>query len=348
MTDSDEEEERKDIRKEVQTKRVAFSTPPAPPVKSTIDEVEDLAQKMHGLDIGDVAYSGCYTCLVCLAPAAAQAWAPPHSQQLAGATTAQTPMPYMPLPPLQHTSSSPTNLSCSFCGGTHPICACSIAEDYLRAGRIIRDGQYFVYPDQSRIRRTGNENLRQAIDARYAIPSAPTPATGSNTIPVDSQRRENTPQTVPSAEVPSSAFISDSYFLQCVPVVENHAIVVTMEEDTSEELGGNVNAVTRSKAKASNNEETMPKPERKTPSSSRLIEALPAAPAPETKKPPAFTYESKAATPDAIQRVFKGILDITVPHLTVADLLAISPELRKKLLSIVAPTESPHLLQPSR
>ncbi|KIK33155.1 hypothetical protein CY34DRAFT_100109, partial [Suillus luteus UH-Slu-Lm8-n1] len=58
--DSDEEEERKDARKEVQTKRVAFATPPTPPVKSTIDEVEDLARKMHGLDIGDVAYSGCY------------------------------------------------------------------------------------------------------------------------------------------------------------------------------------------------------------------------------------------------------------------------------------------------
>jgi hypothetical protein len=169
--------------------------------------------------------------------------------------------------------------------------------------------------------------LRQAIDARYTIPSAPTPATGSNAIPVDSPRRESTPQPISSAEVPSSAFISDSYFLQCVPVVENHAIVVTMEEDSSEELEGDVNTVTQSKAKASSNGETMSKPDRMTPTSSRLIKAPPAVPAPETKKPPAFTYESKAATPDTVQRVFKGILDITVPHLTVADLLAISPEL---------------------
>jgi hypothetical protein len=66
-----------------------------------------------------------------------------------------------------------------------------------------------------------------------------------------------------------------------------------MEEDTSEELEGDVNAVTRYKAKASSNEETTPKPDRTTPSSSRLIEAPPAVPAPETKKPPAFTYESK-------------------------------------------------------
>lgn len=32
----------------------------------------------------------------------------------------------------------------------------------------------------------------------------------------------------------------------------------------------------------------------------------------------------------AIQCVFKGILEMTVPHLTVADLLAISPKLRKE------------------
>jgi hypothetical protein len=52
-------------------------------------------------------------------------------------------------------------------------------------------------------------------------------------------------------------------------------------------------------------------------------------PAVESKKLPAFTYESKAVNPDAIQHIFKGILNITIPNITVVDLFAISPELQK-------------------
>src|SRR6267154_723938 len=60
--DSDDEDAQRtrDAPREVQTKRVAFTPPPAP-AKATTDEVEALARQMHGLDIGDVAYSGCYT-----------------------------------------------------------------------------------------------------------------------------------------------------------------------------------------------------------------------------------------------------------------------------------------------
>jgi hypothetical protein len=100
--DSEEEEERKDVRREVQTKKVAFTPTVSAPIKSTKDEVEDLARQMHGLDIGDVAYSVCYTHLVYLAPAAAQAWAPPHSRQLVNTATSHSTssLPYLPLPPL--------------------------------------------------------------------------------------------------------------------------------------------------------------------------------------------------------------------------------------------------------
>lgn len=115
--DSDDEEERKDVRREVQTKRVAFTQPPPAPVKNTIDEVEALARKMHGLDIGEVAYSGCYTRLVCLAPAAAQAWAPPKSRQLVNTpATGHNALPYLPLPPLPSSANYTPNAKCFFCG----------------------------------------------------------------------------------------------------------------------------------------------------------------------------------------------------------------------------------------
>jgi len=57
--DSEDEEEWKDAPWEVHTKWVTFTPPPPPPAKTAMDEVKDLARKMHGLDIGDIAYSGC-------------------------------------------------------------------------------------------------------------------------------------------------------------------------------------------------------------------------------------------------------------------------------------------------
>ncbi|KAG2741546.1 hypothetical protein P692DRAFT_20705958, partial [Suillus brevipes Sb2] len=118
-----------------------------------------------------------------------------------------------------------------------------------------------------------------------------------------------------------------SYFLQCVPVTENHAVVVTVEEERDAQEG-EVLAVTRSKAKAAlpieNEPQThTPHPVITPPSKSA------ASPIVENPKPPAFRYESKATAPDSVHRVFKTILETVVPHLTISDLLAISPELRK-------------------
>jgi hypothetical protein len=137
----------------------------------------------------------------------------------------------------------------------------------------------------------------------------------------------------PSTEIPSSAFILESYFLQCELVIENHAVVVNIEDSSDEESNYplDINAVTRSKAKASSSA---------TPEADPASDMTKAPPSVESKKPPAFTYKSKAASPDAVQRVFKGILEVTVPNITVADLLPLVLNDRKKLLSTAALTES--------
>ena len=55
---------------------------------------------------------------------------------------------------------------------------------------------------------------------------------------------------------------------------------------------------------------------------------LPAA----AKKNPAYTYESKAFLPDVLATIKKKILDSLVSGITVADLMPISPELRKETM----------------
>jgi hypothetical protein len=99
----------------------------------------------------------------------------------------------------------------------------------------------------------------------------------------------------------------------------NH-IIVTIEDSSDEDYQLDINAVTQSKAKASSS--TLAKSSRKPypkPSTMYTAKADPKSPLIEPKKPPAFTYKSKAATPDAVQHIFKGILEIMVPHLTIAD-----------------------------
>lgn len=55
------------IRWDVSAKTVHF-TP--------LNEVEDLAQRMHGLSVDTAVYAACYTWLISLAPIAAQVWPP--------------------------------------------------------------------------------------------------------------------------------------------------------------------------------------------------------------------------------------------------------------------------------
>jgi hypothetical protein len=112
-------------------------------------------------------------------------------------------------------------------------------------------------------------------------------------------------------------------------VAETHAIAVTIEE---EEESANVLAVTRSKTKEKKvvtDHDPQPIHSANEPSPKNVDKQLVRL---DDKKTPAFTYESKAASPDATQRVYRNILDMVVPNLTVADLLAISPELRRETI----------------
>ena len=292
-----------------------------------MDEVDALARQMHSLDIGDVNYSSCYTRLVCLAPAAAQAWAPPRSRQFSANVSAVTSTHAAPA------RSFNNDFFCFFCGQQHLIRNCPTAAEYIRTGRVVREGYYYTFPDGSRIQRRGNETLQQVLD-RFGTNPAPAPAPPA---PVNHKpfEREPPPHIPPAPSIPSSAFISESYFLQCTRIAENHATVTTIED---EEPRVEALAITRSKAKSEALKDTSPVQE---PSAEPDVTVLPrtrnqscSTEFPPSnvcaKKIPAYTYESKAATPDAASRVYQNVLNTAVPNVTISDLLAISPDLRRE------------------
>ncbi|KAJ3806181.1 hypothetical protein F5876DRAFT_80961 [Lentinula aff. lateritia] len=96
--ESDDEEEdrpkKKTVRQEVQTKVVA---------RSNLDDIEELAKRLRGLDVGDVNYAGTYARLVVLSPAVASAILslPPQPMSTSAAASA------LPIQPYPHPNQGP-------------------------------------------------------------------------------------------------------------------------------------------------------------------------------------------------------------------------------------------------
>ncbi|KAG1842885.1 hypothetical protein DFJ58DRAFT_844540 [Suillus subalutaceus] len=162
----------------------------------------------------------------------------------------------------------------------------------------------------------------------------------------------------------ASAFISESYFLQCTQIAENHAMVTTIKDD---DLGADTLAITHSKAKnvVLDSEDTAPSQEKSkeaTSSSSSShahkqtcsIEILPLdVPLAPPKKTPAYVYKSKAAVPDAASCIYQSMLNTAIPNVTIADLLAgscrtlqthrVSPPLSATTLTAAIPVPPPQI-----
>lgn len=80
-SDDETEEEERPKKKETEEKKVKTRKVELDAGKSMIDEVEDLAKKLHGLQVHDMAYWGYYARLVCLVPVLAQHLPAPRSPQ---------------------------------------------------------------------------------------------------------------------------------------------------------------------------------------------------------------------------------------------------------------------------
>ncbi|GBE78907.1 hypothetical protein SCP_0201040 [Sparassis crispa] len=225
----DEDDELKDNKKEVRTKTVHFDAS-AIPSRSTIDEVEELAKCMHALKVDDAAYSGCYTHLVCLAPATASAWTPLSMHQQASMPSAGAPPPCRTwnytTPSTGHVHST---RCCFFCG--QPGCTignCPTKWAYVQAGWIIIVGHTHMFTDHSPI--PWNERgLKFSVDERFGgpLPSMMTPAAPASAAP-------KPPSSTPVRDVPPHQAQFTSCLLVCEPIAESNAVIANVEGPVKE------------------------------------------------------------------------------------------------------------------
>ena len=316
------------MRQEVRTKTVRLDATSAEKPSST--EVEDLARRMYDMNINDAVYAGCYMRLVYLNPSAAQFVAAPAKYRT------NLPAPIQQTYTTSSTGSpasqpSLTSTSCYMCGGPHFLSQCSVVEDYIRAGRIVRREAHLTFPDGSRlIRHHGTGLFRTTIDERFGS-SLPVQSSTPTSMPSTSEFRRDPPPHIASTTYGTAEPDVASFVFQCVPIAENNAVIIEADEDVE------VHAITRSKAKEKDaskppQENTHKKEGGERPNLPKNQEqskedSVPSVP---DKRTPAYTYKSKAMNPMATKETFSKILEVIVPSITVGDLLAISPDLRKE------------------
>jgi len=120
-----------------------------------------------------------------------------------------------------------------------------------------------------------------------------------------------------------------TYVFQCVPIVENNTVITEVEDEAD------VCAITRSKAKAKENSDSEQGKGDSTKKGEDVAKSHERVPGNDPsssldRRTPAYTYESKAMNPAVTKQTFSKVLDVIVPSITVSDLLAISPDLRKE------------------
>jgi hypothetical protein len=112
--------------------------------------------------------------------------------------------------------------------------------------------------------------------------------------------------------------------------VENHAVVVTIEEEEDKE--GVSLAITQLKAKMAQTPEEAPSQTKTNPPTPPPPTNTIQLDIPDSKRTPTFHYESKAVTPDAAKCIYEVILNMPISHLMISNLLSISPDLHKEAI----------------
>ena len=176
--DDEEREEEKGVETEEEeerrVKKVRFGKGGAEAKekgKESAESLDDLIKKLTSLQVHDTSYVVNYAKLVLYYPTVADRLAAPTSFQTGKAA------PYAPPGPMRPSYNLQTNgpWPCAFCKRLG--CAtrrCEVAAQYIREGKIIQRGDWYRWPDNSRIQ-THEKGLKFVIDMeleRRRVPAA--------------------------------------------------------------------------------------------------------------------------------------------------------------------------------
>ena len=347
---SDDEEDHRipSVLQDVHTKTVHIVAANPIPKSTPADELEELGCHMHSLSVEDSAYAGCYTWMVFLVPTIAQMYTPPAQMCPVHAAPMQHSFSASVVPPAP--MYPPSSTKCFMCGGLHRLSDCVIITMYIQGGRIIRRDRFLAFPDYSHIPQHPTTGLLQtAIDERYGgtllppagvVPRAPKTPKSS-----DTHREPAFPATA------SCVTDTKSYLFQCMPVARSSAVIVDADDDydvlaitwnqgkvvrerKEESSGKLVDEEGKTKGPSKEEEDSRQRrlddEEIKNPS--QAVKDNATMHSFNSKKTPAYTYESKAANPHAVKQMLNQLLNAIVPSITVSDLLAISPDLRREVV----------------
>ena len=298
--ESSEEEDKRSRKKTVKKKRDGVKDEEEAKKevqsKSVEVDIDGIVRRIQGLKVDDNEYAVCYFKLLEVKLTVAQLLLSPfqhmHNVSVHQAATYPNSIPV--------SGQRPRSFNCHFC--SMPGCkigTCGTVEEYIKAGRVIREGRMVLYVDKSPIA-WNPQGLKLSVDCRFGGPLV-TP--GAIDKAADSSRIQ-------------------TMFVSCIPASDPVvSAVVQEEEDSDNDAPVNAFATTRSKTKEKPLPAAVPKPSPVIPPSVSL-----------PKKNPAYTYESKAILPEAISVVKKKIMDTVIPGVTLAELMSISPELRKETM----------------
>src|ERR1700678_2154478 len=293
---SDEEDKRlrkKAVRKRKDGLKDEEETRKEVQSKSVDVDIDKIVWRIQGLKVDDSEYVVCYFKLLEAKPTVAQLLPSPF-QHMRNALVQQAATYPNNIPISGQRSRS---FCCHFCA--MPGCrigTCKIVNKYATAGCVVRDRRMVLYVDKRQIPWCP-QGLKISVDSRFGGPLV---APGT------------------SDKVPDTARIQ-AMFVSCSPAPDPVVSAVVQEgEDTDDDAPVAAFATTRSKAKE---KKAAPRPSPVVPPSVSL-----------PKKNLAFTYESKAIFPEALKIVKQKILDTVIPGVTLAELISISPELRKETM----------------
>ncbi|KAF8889393.1 hypothetical protein BD779DRAFT_1469895 [Infundibulicybe gibba] len=314
--DSEEEErpkkKKETVEREVRTRKVELEGG-----KDTLDEVEELAKKLHGLQVHDVAYSGYYARLVCLAPAVAQHWKAPGSHQST-------------VPPAGNPNSIPIQNSTSLPYNGYQLQPYKTISAHLRLMIPMHHSTpHAISAKTLIIAYVSAPRCGAVIDERFGGPLLmPQAAVGQRDMP------------------PHLA--TTSAFFQCDLVNSNAAVWEVGDKEGDGEAGeelesGGLGAITRAQAKEGEKTEEKRRGKGRVEEQEKKSEEVKKAVNPESRADPSPLHvRCKIASPEAARTLHERILSAVVPNVTVGELLALSGDLRKETVEQCRTTRIPN------